>query len=189
MRSLITLVAAGLVMLAPAASAQEPQQERDPGLWCVYEKLVGSLDYESVAEAYLYDGDTTGDPGGVLAKAANECGGLHKQTAGQREAAIEFGRLGATADYLIEDMMWEGLEEDEVEAIFGAMDSISDDDYDALFAADAIDPAAATRIKDALKAAGYPDDENFLGGALTVMGLVALTDEVQFIYMFDEDSN
>lgn len=189
MRSLITLVAAGLVMLSPAAFAQEPQQERDPGLWCVYEKLVASFDYELVAEAYLYDGDTTGDPGGVLAKAGGECETQYKLTVAQREAAIEFGRLGGAADYIIEEMMWEGLEEDEVQTIFTAMDSISDDDYDALFTADAIDPAAATRIKGALKAAGYPDDEDLLVGALTVMGLVALSDEAQFIYMFDGESN
>ncbi len=189
MRALITALAAGIACLAPlSASAQQPDAE-DKGLWCVYESLATTFDYEAVAEAYIFEGDLTGDPGGVIAKAGAACATTHGLSESQKMAVEEYGRFGAVIDYLTEELMFEGATEDEIASIFTVTDALSDDDYDALYTDDWYDTEVGERVKAQLIAAKFPSDDYFIDTAMSIMGVLALADEAEFVYIMDEDSN
>lgn len=184
MRSLLAGLAAGLACLAPAgAFAQDPQpSNEDPALWCVYEALNANFDYEVVAEAYLYDEDLTGDPDGVLSKAGMTCAQTHGLNEAQQFATMEYARFGAVIDYLTEELMFDGVTDEQITAVFLTVDILSDDDYESLYDEGWESTDVATRVKAELLKAQFPTDDLSIGTALQIMGLIARADEAEFVY-------
>lgn len=193
MRTLIAALAAGLVCLAPAAHAQDPQQDdEDPALWCVYEALTATLDYEVVAEAYLIDDDLTGDPDGILAKAGKTCAQTHGLNETQQFATMEYARFGSIIDYLTEELIFEGITEEQITAIFVTTDSISDEDYESLYDDGWQATEVGSRVKAELIKAQFPDESNSVATAMQIMGLIVLADEAELVYVLageDADAN
>jgi hypothetical protein len=190
MRSLLTALAAGLACVAPlAASAQTPNSAEDEALWCVYEALAESFDYEVVAEAYIFEGDMTGDPDGVLAKASATCAQAHDLNETQKVAVVEYGRFGAVVDYLTEELMFEGTTEAEINAIFAVMDGLSDDDYESLYNTGWEATEMGERVKAKLIAAKFPGEDWTLETAMMILTALAFADEAEAVFIFDGDLN
>jgi len=188
MRTFVAALAAGLGWLAPVAHAQDQQQnDEDAALWCVYEALTASLDYEVVAEAYLIDGDLTGDPEGILARAGKTCAQTHGLNEAQQIATMEYARFGSIIDYLTEELMFEGVTEDQITAIFLATDSISDEDYASLYEEGWQATDVGARVKAELLKAQFPDDIDFVDTAMQIMGLIVRADEAEMVYVFASD--
>ncbi len=193
MRTFFAGLAAGLAWLAPAAHAQDQQQTaQDPALWCVYEALTASLDYEVVAEAYLFDGDLAGDPEGLLSSAGKACAQTHDLNEAEQLATMEYGRFGSIIDYLTEELMFEGVTEDQISVIFMATDSISDEDYESLYEDGWQATDVGERVKAELLRAQFPDDPGHVETAMEIMGLIVLADEAELVYVLageDADGN
>jgi len=187
MRSTLAALAAGLAWLAPAAHAQDQQQDdRDPGLWCVYESLGVSFDYEVVAEAYLFDGDQTGDPGGALTEAGKTCATRHGLSESQQFLVQEYGRFGSVIDYLSEELVFGGATDDELTAVFNVVQTLSDEDYDDLFEDNWQATDAGTRVRAELVKASFPDDADSIATALMIVETIARAAEVELVYMLDK---
>ncbi|MDP3494020.1 MAG: hypothetical protein Q8R82_12975 [Hyphomonadaceae bacterium] len=182
MRTLVTagLLAAGMIGFNGAANAQQPLGEE----YCVYEKLTSTLDYEFVAEAYLYGDHSDADMQAVLKKAADACTTEHGMSADQSSVASEIGIYGAIADYLAEDLLLEGVSQDAVDSLFAVIDEMSDDDLDLLFEDDwRSDTAMVGRLKAAVIAQGIPDDAYSVDTALEIVELSAFAMDAVMAYM------
>ena len=106
-------LASGMAFLGGVASAQDSTTQQPLGEeYCVYEKLTSTLDYEIIAEAYLFGDDDDADMLATLKKAADACAAEHGMSEDQKSAASEVGIYGATADYLAEELMMVGVSQE-----------------------------------------------------------------------------
>lgn len=168
------LFATSLIGFSGAASAQEPDPQPLTEEYCVYEKLVSSLDYEFVAEAYLADDPDDEDMIAALKKAADACASQHGMNEEQKSTASEVGIYGATADYLAEELLMVGVAEDVVNSLYGLVDELSDADLDVMFAEDWRKNAAVSgRVKAAVLSKGVPDDSVSMDNAMRIVELSA----------------
>lgn len=186
MRAFVTagLFATSLVGFSGAASAQEPDSQPLTEEYCVYEKLVASLDYEFVAEAYLADDPDDEDMIAALKEAADACASQHGMNEEQKSTASEVGIYGATADYLAEELLMVGVTEDVVDSLYGLVDELSDADLDVMFAEDWRKNAAVSgRVKAAVLSKGVPDDSVSVDNAMRIVELSAFAMDAVIGYM------
>ena len=186
MRAFVTagLFATSLVGFSGAASAQEPDSQPLTEEYCVYEKLVASLDYEFVAEAYLADDPDDEDMIAALKEAADACASQHGMNEEQKSTASEVGIYGATADYLAEELLMVGVAENVVDSLYGLVDELSDADLDVMFAEDWRKNAAVSgRVKAAVLSKGVPDDSVSVDNAMRIVELSAFAMDAVIGYM------
>lgn len=187
MRAFVTagFLAAGLVGFSGAASAQEPDPQQPlTEEYCVYQKLVTSLDYEFVAEAYLADDPDDEDMIAALKEAADACTAQYGMNEEQRSTASEVGIYASTADYLAEELLLVGVDEDVVNSLYGLIDEVSDADLDVMFAEDWRKNAAVSgRLKAAVLAKGVPDDSVSVDNAMRIVELSAFAMDAVIGYM------
>lgn len=186
MRAFVTagLFATSLVGFSGAASAQEPDSQPLTEEYCVYEKLVASLDYEFVAEAYLADDPDDEDMIAALKEAADACASQHGMNEEQKSTASEVGIYGATADYLAEELLMVGVTENVVDSLYGLVDELSDADLDVMFAEDWRKNAAVSgRVKAAVLSKGVPDDSVSVDNAMRIVELSAFAMDAVIGYM------
>lgn len=186
MRAFVTagLFATSLVGFGGAASAQEPDSQPLTEEYCVYEKLVASLDYEFVAEAYLADDPDDEDMIAALKEAADACASQHGMNEEQKSTASEVGIYGATADYLAEELLMVGVTENVVDSLYGLVDELSDADLDVMFAEDWRKNAAVSgRVKAAVLSKGVPDDSVSVDNAMRIVELSAFAMDAVIGYM------
>ena len=187
------LLAAGLIVFSGAAGAQQPDPQPPLGAeYCIYEQLAATFDYEVVAEAYLADAPDDEDMIAALKDAADTCAAQHGMNEEQKATASEVGIYGATADYLAEELLFAGVDEDVVDSLFGLVDEISDADLDIMFAADWRKNAAfVDRLKAAVLSKGVPDDSVSVENAMQVVELSAFAMDAVIGYMIasEEDAS
>jgi hypothetical protein len=191
MRTLIAAVAAlGVAAFGVgAASAQnaDPTNEDSP-MYCVYTAVGG--DYDLVAESYLYDDLSAADAAtakDVLGKAANTCAQTHGLTESQKEAITDIGIYGSAADYLAEELMFEGVSDEAIDGVYDVLGDLSDDDLDTIIIdADWHDDAALIgRMKTALLAVGIPDDDYVMETAMQIIEVSALATDSVMVFVLD----
>lgn len=195
MRTFVTagFVMAGLVAFSGGASAQQPDPQPLTEEYCVYEKLMASLDYEFVAEAYLANDPDDEDMIAVLKDAADGCAAQYGMNEEQKSTASEVGIYGATADYLAEELLMVGVAEDVVDSLYGLVDELSDADLDVMFAEDWWKNAAVSgRVKAAVLSKGVPDDSVSVDNAMRIVELSAFAMDAVIGYMIagvEEDAS
>ena len=196
MRTFVTagFLAAGLIAFSGAASAQEPDPQ--PPMteeYCVYGKLIANLDYEIVAEAYLTDDAEDQDMTAALKRAVDACAAEHGMNNGEKSAALEVGIYGSTADYLAEELLLVGVDEDVVDSLYGLVDEISDADLDVILESDWRQDAEVTgRLKAAVLSKGVPDNSGSVDNAIQIVELSTLAMDAVISYMIagvDEDDS
>lgn len=173
------IVAAGLIGFGGVANAQQPP---DPAMldkiYCVYDSLIDTGDYEPVAEAFLYD-DTSKEEADAAQKLvdnlAAKCAETHKLGAKKKGIIADIGIYGASADYLAEDLMLiDDASEETVQAIFAMVEEMVDADVMKLSGGSwRSDTAFAGKLKAALLAKGLPDNEETLEAAYHMLHLTA----------------
>ena len=181
-------LASGMAILGGVASAQDSTTQQPLGEeYCVYEKLTSTLDYEIIAEAYLFGDDDDADMLATLKKAADACAAEHGMSEDQKSAASEVGIYGATADYLAEELMMVGVSQDAVDGLFGVIEEMSDQDLDVLFEEDwRKNEAMSGRLKAAVIAHGIPGDADSVDLATQVVELSAFAMDAVIGYALAE---
>ena len=173
------IVAAGVIGFGGVANAQ---QQADPAvldkIYCVYDSLIDSGDYEPVAEAFLYD-DTSKEDADAAQKLvdnlAAKCAETHKLGPKKKGIIADIGIYGASADYLAEDLMLiDDASEETVQAIFAMADDMTDDEVMKLFDGSWRNDATFTaKLKAALLAKGLPDNPETLEAAYHMLHLTS----------------
>lgn len=177
---------AGLACLTPASLAQEP--DRDPGLWCVYDVITYEEDYTVVAEDYLQNPDPAGEAKTILDKAQSGCATELGLSSVQAMVSGEYGRIGATLDYLSEEFFWSGIEEDIAAKVFDLTAALSDADYETLYEEGWASGPLGTKVRPMLVQVGVPDDDDYLmGAAFDMMTLYAYADEAALLYTLEDE--
>jgi hypothetical protein len=185
---LLLAALAGLACLTSAALAQEP--DRDPGLWCVYDAISYEEDYVVVAEDYLENVDPAGEAKTILDKAQSGCATELGLSEMQAMVSGEYGRIGATLDYLSEEFFWSGIDEDIAAKVFELTMTLSDTDYETLYEEGWSSGALGTKLRPQLVQAGVPaDDEYLMGAAFDMMTLYAYADEAALLYTLEDDGD
>lgn len=187
---LAALLAAGMFAMAPAqAQTADPGDEQGP-MYCVYNTLIDTSDYELVAEAFLYDDLSQEDIDEAALKvkdASDACAKTHKLTQSQAASAADIGLYGATADYLSEDLMLEDVPDAAIDGIYDVMEALSDDDLDKLFEDNwRSDLAFSGRLKAALIAKGIPDDDYAIETSFQIIELASMALDSVMLFMLDE---
>jgi hypothetical protein len=183
---LLLAALAGLACLTPASLAQEP--DRDPGLWCVYDQITYEEDYVVVAEDYLENSDPAGEAKTILDKAQSGCATELGLSEMQAMVSGEYGRIGATLDYLSEEFFWSGIDEDIAAKVFDITMALSDSDYGMLYESGWSSGALGAKLRPQLVQVGVPDDDEYLmGAAFDMMTLYAYADETEFMYTLEDD--
>lgn len=193
---MLRLIAAGALVagaagFCSAASAQpSPAGDGLGEMYCVYESLTLETDYELVAEAFLYD-DTAAADIAAAKKLVDDtvatCAAGHDLTAGQMSAMSEIGILGAAADYLADELMFEGVSETVIDGVFDVFDELSEDDQDSIYDGTWRDDAAVQgRIKSALLIKGVPDTEYSIETAYQILELSTMAMDSVMIFMLDD---
>lgn len=175
---LAALLAVGAFACAPAFAQPPPDTAVLDKIYCVYDSLIDTGDYEVVAEAFLYDDTSQKDVDTaqkLVDDLAAKCAETHKLGAKKKSIIADIGIYGASADYLAEDlMMIDDASEETVQAIFALSDDMTDDEvmklYDDSWRSDA---AFAGKLKAALLAAGLPDNQETLESAYHMLHLTA----------------
>jgi hypothetical protein len=190
---LAALLAAGVFVTSPAQAqiAPDPADE-DAAMYCAYNTLVDSMDYELVAEAFLYDDLSEADTreaADALAKATADCAAKHKLSDSQAVSISDIGIYGSAADYLSEELMFEDVPDAAIDGIYDVMEGLSDDDLDKLFVDGwRSDLAFSARLKAALIAKGIPDDEYAVETSFQIIELAALALDSVMLFVLGEES-
>lgn len=166
-----------------AHARQEPVWMQDE--YCIYRKLTDTLDYEAVAEAYLSGTERDENIRKLLTAAADVCNAelTEGMTDVQRQIAAEIGIYGATADYLVEDLMFDGVTDDQIGGMFAVLEDMSEDEVGVLAKAEwRNDAAVVDRMKSALIAKGVPERDFTINTALQIIELAALALEASSLY-------
>ena len=178
---------------AGAAQAQiaDPADENG-AMYCVYNALTETADYELVAEAFLYDDLTDVEiktAAELLDKATRDCATAHKLSESQTASASDIGIYGATADYLSDELMFEDVSDEAIDGIYDVMTDMSDDELDKLYGDDwRSDLAFSTKLKTALVAKGIPDDDFAVETSFQIIELAVMAlDSVTLFVLGDED--
>jgi len=190
------MVAGALAMaacgLSGVAHAQLPADDLSGEEYCVYMKLTDTFDYAVVAEALLAGLDE--EKAQALVKTAGEaCIKEFGMSQAQASLASDVGIFGSAADYLMDELMDDGITDATLDKIYEVVDEMSDDDLDLVFDGGWRDDAAMKgRLKSALIAKGFPDKTTTLDDAsllieVSVLGLDAVTAYV--MGDFDEDKS
>lgn len=194
------MVAAALAMaacgLGGAAHAQEPTQSGPDGEeYCVYLKLTDTFDYEVVAEALLAGLEQ--DKAQTLVKAAGDaCIKEYDMSQNQAALASDVGIFGSAADYLIENLMDAGVNDDVIDGVYAVIDEMSDEDLDHIFDSSwRDDDAMKGRLRTAVIAKGVPDEPGLIHDASLLIEVSALGADAALNYLmadmadFDEDES
>lgn len=174
---------AAMTAFSGVAHAQEPVWMQDE--YCIYRKLTDTLDYEAVAEAYLSGTERDENIRKLLTAAADVCDAelTEGMTDGQRQIAANIGIYGATADYLVEDLMFDGVTDDQIGGMFAVLEDMSEDEVGVLAKAEwRNDAAVVDRMKSALIAKGVPERDFTINTALQIIELAALALEASSLY-------
>jgi hypothetical protein len=182
---------AGAAGLCGAASAQQPPAgDSLEEMYCVYESLILETDYELVAEAFLYDDAAEADKAAakkLVDDTAATCAAGHDMTTGQMSAMSEIGILGSAADYLADELMFEGVSETAIDGVFDVFYELSEDDQDSIYVGTWRDnPAVQGRIKSALLTKGVPDTENSIQTAYQILELSTMAMDSVMMFMLDD---
>lgn len=175
---LAALLAAGAFASAPAFAQQQPDPAVLDKIYCVYDSLIDTGDYEVVAEAFLYDDTSQADVDTaqkLVDNLATKCAETHKLGAKKKSIIADIGIYGASADYLAEDLMLiDDASEETVQGIFALSDEMSDEEVMKLFDGSwRSDATFAGELKAALLAEGLPDNEETLEAAYHMLHLTA----------------
>ncbi len=176
--------------LGGVAHAQEPaQDDLDGEDYCVYLKLTDTFDYELVAEALLAGLDEEKAREAVK-KAGEACQSEYSMSADQLALAADIGIFGSTADYLMDELMADGVSDDAIDGLYAVIDEMSDDDLDLVFDGGWRDDAAMkARLKTAVIAKGIPDKAEMLEDSYMLIVVSALGMDAAMSYLMDDMSD
>jgi len=175
---LAALLAVGAFACAPAFAQQQPDPAVLDKIYCVYDSLIDTGDYEQVAEAFLYDDTPQADVDTaqkLVDTLATKCAETHKLGAKKKSIIADIGIYGASADYLAEDLVLiDDASAETVDAIFAMSDDLTDDEVMKLFDGSWRQDAAFTaKLKAALLAKGLPDNPETLEAAYHMLHLTS----------------
>ena len=114
--------------MAQAAGPNELSEAQETEIYCVSDKLsaAGEAFYD-VAEAFLYN-DSTAEQikqaETALNTASEACAVAHKWDAGKRALGEKIGVYSSVADYLSEELYFDGVEEEEIDRIYTALGAL-----------------------------------------------------------------
>jgi hypothetical protein len=158
------LVAAASLWAAPATAQLSDEQHKEA--YCVFDKVAEGDAHYDIAEVFLYDdaaADIVKRADDAMRTAADSCAGLHSWDAAERELAISIGRYGSVTDYLGEELWIEGLDDDEIDYVFNALDRLSRQEIERLLDDSWLDDGAFTKRLDAvLIESKFPADDAYL---------------------------
>lgn len=197
MRGVMVAGVLAICGLGGTAQAQQPTQMPDPDgeEYCVYQKLTDSADYVVVAEALLAGLDQ--DKAQALVKTAGDaCVKQFDMSQNQAALAADVGIFGAASDYLVENLMDGGVNDDVIDAVYVVIDEMSDEDLDLIFDGGwRDDEAMKTRLRAAVIAKGIPDDGGLVQDACLLIEVSALGVDAALNYLmadmadFDEEES
>lgn len=189
----LAIAACGLGGMAHAQP--QPQLDPDGEEYCVYMKLTETSDYAVVAEALLAGLDQ--DKAQAAVKVAGDaCIKEFDMSQNQAALASDVGIFGAAADYLVENLMDAGLNDDVIDAIYMVIDEMSDEDLDMVFDGSWRDDAVMkARLQAAVIAKGVPDEDGLVQDACLLIEVSALGVDAAMNYLmadmadFDEEES
>ena len=184
------LAAAGLAIISAAPSHAQGAVTPDDAEWaelsCIYTALMEVDDdaYYTVVDAYITEA-TTGDlfeaAASVITDAATACADQYGWTDAQMDAALTMGVAGTVADAIESWFLDEGYSDEEIDAIIGLVELISDEDVLTFLSDDwRRDEAFLASIETQLQGAGLDDDSGMMD-----MGLLLL--ETYLIGMYQSE--
>jgi hypothetical protein len=179
-------LAAAVSLWASPATAQitdlnQLSEAQETEIYCVSDKLSASGDaFEAVAEAFLYNDNSPEQikqAETALKTASNVCAVAYKWDAGKRALGEKIGVYISAGEYLVEELYFEGMEDEEIDLIFAALGKLPTEDQDRFLDDSWLEDAGFTkRLDAALVAAKYPgDDDYILESARLIMEVTMLT--------------
>jgi hypothetical protein len=112
----------------------------------------------------------------TLKKHVAACAAKYSWSADRRDLASDIGVHDTIIDVMAEDLVDEGVKEEQLEKILASLDKLASADVDAFYDNKWYDDAAfKTRIGAGLVATGFPNDEYLLEGALIMMESSVIT--------------
>jgi len=143
-------------------------------MYCVQDALAGSDDAYDLTDVYLAastaDDETLEAAYAVLKKYLDVCAAKHRWGAEKSRLAETIGLHGAIVDVLVEDLSFDGAEDEDIEKIFAETRKLPAGDIDKIrSSAWRTDDVVRERIAMRFSAAGLPDDDYFVESALELM--------------------
>jgi hypothetical protein len=184
------LAAAGFAMTTAAPSHAQAPSPDDPAwaeLTCIYTALMDADDdaYFAVVDAYITEateGDLFEQAATIIETATVACTEKHDWNADQEEVAITMGVVGTVADAVEGWFIDEGYSDEEIDAIIGLVETISDEEVATFLAEDwRRDEEFLASIEAQLKEVGLDGDTGLMD-----MGLILL--ETYLIGMFQAEN-
>lgn len=160
-------------------------------MYCVYNALAKTLDYELVAEAMLYgSSEDVAKATDLLAKTSRTCAATHGLSESQLPSLGDIGAYGATLDYLSEDLMFEDVSDEAIDGIYAVLDSLSDGELDKFYEDNwRSDAAFEAKLKAAVIAKGIPDEVFAIDTAFQIMMLAQLELDAEIDFMLESVGN
>jgi hypothetical protein len=157
------------------ANLTQAQQDE---MYCVYEAISKDDPY-LIADSYLdptLSDEEIKKADATLKKHVAACAAKYSWSADRRDLASDIGVHDAIIDVVAEDLVDEGVKEEQLEKILASLDKLASADVDAFYDNKWYDDAAfKTRIGAGLVATGFPNDEYLLEGALVMMESSVIT--------------
>lgn len=191
---LIGAAAAALTITASPALAQEGlsglvSPEKEAEIYCVYDILSQSGDTYAIADVFV-DPDATDEDieaaDEVLGYAIEECMTAYEWTETMREYAAVIGIHGSVIDVVTADLLAEGVEQEQVQAIFDVLDLLKEEDMEVFRSPDWLSNTRfKKRMNRSLVAAGIPNEQAVLDNSLLVMESAILSVEAIVDWMLE----
>lgn len=152
---------------AQVTSLDQLSDAQQGEIHCVTVKLSAAGDaFYDVSEAFLYDDGTpeqVKQAEAALKAASEACAAVHNWDAGKRMLGEMIGVYSSVADYLAEELYFKGVEDEEIDLIFTALEKLSPEDLNRFRDSSWIEDAAFTKkLNGALVAVKYPGEDEYI---------------------------
>ena len=152
-----------MAQITGLSQLSEAQQDE---MYCVADKLSAADEgFYDVAEAMLYNDKTDEEikqAQAALKTASEACAGVYKWDAGKRALGEKIGIYTSVADYLSEELYFDGREDEESDLIFTALGKLPVEELNHFLDISWPKDAAFTqRLDGVLAAVKFPDDDKY----------------------------